>query len=116
VDAQRVYKICPAADWEAAARLGQYAGSADDHRDGFIHLSTGAQVARTLGKHFAGREGLLLVAFDAESLGAGLRYEGSAGGTLYPHLYGLLPTAAAHRVMPLPLGPDGRHILPEDVS
>lgn len=111
---ERVYKIAPATDWADACGRGQYTGSADDRQDGFVHLSTAEQVPGTLERHFAGKAGLVLAAFDPRALGPALKYEPSARGTLYPHLYGPLPTGLALAVYPLQLGPDGRHILPED--
>ena len=108
-----IYKICPAVLWREAERVGAFRGSPADCRDGFIHFSTAAQVAETAAKHFAGEGGLVLVAVDASRLGDRLRWEPSRGGGLFPHLYGELPVAAVHRVEPLPLGPDGRHVFPE---
>lgn len=111
-----VYKICSAEDWRAARAAGTYLGSADDRRDGFVHLSTGPQVAGTLAKFFARREGLVLVAFEAASLGARLRFERSGGGGEYPHLYGELPVALALFVREIGLDADGRHILPDGLA
>ena len=109
-----VFKVLPAQDWADACKLGAFAGSRDDLRDGFIHLSAAHQLAATLAKHFAGRTGLLLVAYRTVSLGPALRWEPSRGGDLFPHLYALLPTAAALWQRPLQLGPDGVTILEED--
>jgi uncharacterized protein (DUF952 family) len=95
---ERVYKVCSRSEWEAAVAAGAYRGSEVDRRDGFIHLSTGAQLAETLRRHFAGRRDLVLVAFDAESLAAWLRWEPSRGGDLFPHVYGELPVALAREV------------------
>lgn len=111
-----VYKILAADEWQAAKRAGSYAGSADDARDGFIHLSTADQLAGTAARHFRGKPGLVLVAFDAASLGPGLKWEPSRGGALFPHLYAVLPTAPALRVEPLPLDPDGVPVLPQDLG
>ena len=36
-----IYKICTATEWREAERAGVYRGSAVDHKDGFIHFSTG---------------------------------------------------------------------------
>ena len=83
-----------------------------DRRDGFIHFSTGTQVAETAAKHFAGQSDLLLVSVDATRLDNRLKWEPSRGGALFPHLYGDLDVAAVTRVEPLPLGPDGRHVFP----
>ena len=111
-----VYKICPRQAWQRAEAAGRYDGSADDQRDGFIHLSTGEQVAGTLARHFAGAGDLVLIAFSADALGASLTWEPSRGGALFPHLYGALLPALALSVTPLPLAADGRHILPPEVT
>lgn len=110
-----VYKICARAAWEEACRSGAFAGSADDERDGFIHLSARHQLAGTAAKHFRGQADLVLVAFEAERLGPKLAWEPSRGGDLFPHLYADLPTSAAFWVRPLALGPEGVPVLPEDL-
>jgi len=35
-----IYKICGAAEWAEARRVGTFAGADVDRRDGFIHFST----------------------------------------------------------------------------
>jgi uncharacterized protein (DUF952 family) len=91
---QLVYKICARAEWDAAVAAGEYVGSADDARDGFIHFSTAEQVEATAAKYFAGRSDLVLIEVDAAQLGPELRFEPSRGGALFPHLYGALPLTA----------------------
>jgi uncharacterized protein (DUF952 family) len=108
-----VYKICPKALWREAERAGVFSGAPVDVRDGFIHLSTAAQVRETAMKHFGGQRELLLIAVDADALGADLRYEPSRGGDLFPHLYAPLPLTAVLWVKPLPLGRDGQHVFPD---
>jgi uncharacterized protein (DUF952 family) len=103
-----VYKIVPAALWHASTASQLFAGSPVDERDGFIHFSTAAQVRETAARHFAGVEGLLLVAVSTEAMD--LRWEPSRGGDLFPHLYGPLPMAAVRWVRPLPLDANGRHV------
>ena len=98
----RVYKICPATAWAAAKAAGHYPGAPVDLQDGFIHLSAGHQLHGTAARHFAGQTGLVLVAFDAAGLGAGLRWEPSRGGDVFPHFYGALDPATALWVKPLP--------------
>lgn len=107
-----VLKIVPASLWHEAERTGHFRGSEVDLRDGFIHFSTTAQVAETAAKHFAGQADLLLVSIDAGKLGPALKWEPSRDGALFPHLYGVLPLSAVTAVVPLPLGPDGRHQFP----
>lgn len=107
-----VYKICTAALWAEAERERVFRGAPVDFADGYIHFSTAAQVAETLTKHFSGQADLLLVEVDTARLDNALKWEPSRGGALFPHLYGVLDLAAVNRVMPLPLGADGRHVLP----
>jgi uncharacterized protein (DUF952 family) len=107
-----VYKICPEAALQEARKSGRFDGSADDARDGFIHLSVGHQVTGTLAKYFAGQRDLVLLAVDPERLGVQLRWEKSRGGELFPHLYGPLDLAHVISVEPLTLQEDGSHRLP----
>jgi uncharacterized protein (DUF952 family) len=97
-DPRLVYKVCPASEWREAVVRGAYRGSAVDLRDGFIHFSTGAQLAETLRRHFAGQSDPILVEIDPEDLGDALRWEPSRGGDLFPHLYGPLTVSLARRV------------------
>lgn len=110
-----IYKLCSTREWQEACRNGHFAGSADDLRDGFIHLSAADQVSRTAAKFFAGRTDLVLVRIDPGRLGDLLRWESSHSGTLYPHLYGVLPTSAALDIRPVSLNADGTHDLPAEI-
>ena len=97
-----VYKVLRAVEWRQAQAQGTIAGSADDLRDGFIHLSTRAQLAGTLDRHFAGETGLIVLEIAADSLKDGLKWEPSRGGALFPHLYGVLPLDAVVRTISIP--------------
>lgn len=107
-----IYHMCPEEAWRAAVAAGEYRGTDDDRRDGFIHFSTAAQIAESARRHRAGQAGLLLIAVEAGRLGGRLRWEKSRGGDLFPHLYGALAPAEAARIEKLPLGPDGEHLFP----
>jgi uncharacterized protein (DUF952 family) len=111
-----VYKIVAVDLWQAAENSGVFSGAGIDLNDGFIHLSTGAQARRTAQLYFKGQGNLVLVAVDGARLGAGLKYEPSRDGDLFPHLYGPLPLAAVLSVRPLPIGIDGNHIFPQDID
>jgi len=108
-----IYKICPELLWREAERAGIFTGAPIDIQDGYLHFSTGQQVRDTARRHFAGQDGLLLIAIDADSLGADLRDEPSRGGDLFPHLYASLPLSSVLWVKPLPVGPDGHHVFPD---
>ena len=107
-----IFKVAPQRLWAEAEEAGSFAGAPVDLVDGFIHLSTAGQVRETARRHFAGQDDLVIVAVDPDRLGAGLRWEPSRGGALFPHLYGELPTRAVLWTEVLPLGPDGRHVFP----
>jgi len=103
----RIYKILPAAEWDAALRAGQFQGSAVDHKDGYIHFSTAAQAQRTAELHFAGQAGLMLLEVEADRLGGALKWEPSRGGDLFPHLYGPLDVALVEAARAIPPAADG---------
>jgi uncharacterized protein (DUF952 family) len=108
-----IYKIVPASLWRQAEAEGHFGGAPVDLQDGYIHFSTAAQLPETAARHFAGETDLLLVAVDEGACGDALRYEPSRGGDLFPHLYETLPLSAVRWVKALPLGPDGRHRIPD---
>ncbi len=109
----KIYKICSASAWREAERLGVFAGSADDSRDGFIHLCTQAQIAETARRHFAGQQGLFLIVVDRDMLGEALRWERARGGELFPHLYAPLDLMAVTDVLEFAMAADGTPIMPE---
>lgn len=111
-----IYKICPATLWAEAEAKSRFDGAPVDLADGYIHFSKAAQVAETAAKHFAGQDGLLLIAVDDQRLGPALRYEPSRGGALFPHLYAPLEPKAARWIAPMPLKGDGSHALPEELA
>jgi uncharacterized protein (DUF952 family) len=111
-----IYKICERTAWEEAEAAGRYAGSRVDHRDGFIHFSSAAQLEGTAAKHFAGLSDLVLVAVDGDALGGALKWEASRGGELFPHLYAALALSAVLWVRPLADEIEGRRAFPELVS
>jgi uncharacterized protein (DUF952 family) len=94
-----VYKLLRPAEWQAFDTSGEFAGSPDDIRDGFIHLSAADQLARTRAKYFAA-EDVVAVALDAAALGPALRWEVSRGGVEFPHLYRALVRADIVAVEP----------------
>jgi uncharacterized protein (DUF952 family) len=103
----RIYKILAGAAWDAALAAGRFDGAAVDLQDGYIHFSTAAQAQETAAKHFLGQEGLVVAAFDAEDLGAALKWEPSRGGQLFPHLYGPLDPALAKGLTAAALDAEG---------
>jgi uncharacterized protein (DUF952 family) len=90
-----VYKLCSDADWRKALSAGVFHGAAIDLADGYIHLSTAAQVLGTFEKYFAEVDPVWLIGVETAELGEALRFEPSRGGALFPHLYAPLQLAHA---------------------
>lgn len=103
-----IYKIFRAEEYSAFVSAGHTRGAPIDISDGYIHFSTGDQVAVTASKHFAGEGALKLLALEADTLGNALRWERSRGGALFPHLYRELRAEDILFVRDLPFE-DGRH-------
>jgi uncharacterized protein (DUF952 family) len=77
----RIYKILRAGEWAELLEKGATDGAPVDKSDGFVHFSTAEQVAETAARHFAGEDGLILAAFEAETWAtrwSGSRREGRA--------------------------------------
>jgi len=104
------YKIVSTEDWAAIRATGGYDGSAVDLRDGYIHLSAADQLAGTAAKHYAGRDGLVLLDVDLAPYGEAVVWEPSRGGALFPHLYGRLTAAAVSRARAFRVAPTGEMI------
>ncbi len=92
--------VTSAEAWAEAERSGQHAPPMLA-QDGFLHLCTPAQLHYVLGRHFAGRTGLVLLHINPAMLGD-LRWEVSEPGRdAFPHLYDPLPVIAVLRAEPV---------------
>lgn len=92
------YKVLTGEEMAALERDGRFAGAPVDLQDGYIHLSTAAQLTETVDKHFAGQDDLHVAAVDLAAYEDRVRWEESRGGQLFPHLYEplLLETVIAY--------------------
>ena len=104
-----IYKIATAEQWAATQASGRFEGAPVDIADGYIHFSTAEQARETAAKHFAGQDGLVLVALEAKALGDALKWEPSRGGALFPHLYRAFDASEALWARALPRRADGAH-------
>jgi len=107
-----VYHLCQKETWGRAVSDGEYAGSALDQCDGFIHFSAGGQVKQTARLHLAGVKGLVLLKVNANKLGESLLWEASRNGELFPHLYGRLTPDLVDSATELQIDENGNHIFP----
>lgn len=110
-----IYKIFRTDEWDALREQGQTRGAPVDLADGYVHFSTAQQAAETAAKHFAGEDGLMLLALEADTLGDALKWEPSRGGALFPHLFRELRIGDVLWSRPLPYV-DGTHQFPDDMT
>ncbi|MBP7241227.1 DUF952 domain-containing protein [Amaricoccus sp.] len=110
-----IYKLFRAAEMADFAARGSTDGAPVDVADGYVHFSTAAQVAETAARHFAGEDGLWLLACDETAMGEAVRWEPSRHGALFPHLHRRLGRADVLWARPLPLEPGG-HVFPDDLA
>ncbi|WP_298914911.1 DUF952 domain-containing protein [uncultured Roseobacter sp.] len=106
-----IYKIFRADEWAELRAKGETTGAPIDVSDGYVHFSTSSQAAETAAKHFAGQDGLMLLAVETDRLGDDLKWEVSRGDQLFPHLYRVLRLDDVVWAQPLPLK-DGLHLFP----
>lgn len=107
------YKILRAGELARLKADGRFDGAPIDISDGYIHMSTAAQLAGTIDRHFAGQDDVAIAAVDLAMLGDAVRWEPSRGGELFPHLYAVLPLDAVIACAPLERGEDGSVCLPD---
>ncbi len=105
------FKVLTEAEMKAL-EAGTFAGAPVDVADGYIHLSTAAQLTETVDKHFAGQSDLWVAEVDLAVLGDAVRWAESRGGQLFPHIYGPLTLDAVVAYSPLERDADGTVKLP----
>lgn len=86
-----------------------------DNKDGFVHLSSRAQVRETATLHFAGHNHLVLIRLDHAQLND-LRWEPSRGGAMFPHVYGDISLRAVLDVTELAGETAGAFSWPSDIT
>ncbi len=106
------YHICNQSDWELAQKAGVYE-AISLQEEGFIHLSTEAQVLNTAHLFYKGQQGLVLLFIEAEKLIPEIVFENTMGGEeLFPHLYGALNLDAVEEIKPFVPNAEGFFEMP----
>jgi len=83
-----IFKVFKVPEWQEFTENGEFKGSSDDLRDGFIHFSTESQLRGTLDKYYAAEAEIIIALMSDAHWGDQLKWEPSRGGQLFPHLYG----------------------------
>ncbi|MBI2706553.1 MAG: GNAT family N-acetyltransferase [Actinobacteria bacterium] len=85
-------------DWHRALA----AGHIERAPEGFVHLSTDAQVVTTAHRYYAGADDLLVLAVEEQEIEASLRWEESRPGECFPHVYREVPLTAVRGALWFP--------------
>lgn len=105
-----LYHIATTRDWRRAQNERVYT-HASLKTEGFIHLSTAAQIEAVANTFFVGVTDLLVLTIDGDKLGAALQFDDAIapdGSTQkFPHLYSALDMSTIKQVSPLTRGVDG---------
>lgn len=105
---EHLYRLASAAEWVATEETGVAPTREIDKRDGYIHLSTRAQVIETANLHFAGARDLLALEIPHAGVADQLIFElAPKRGEEFPHLYGVLRREHVSRVIALTFDGNG---------
>ena len=85
-----IYKLFSEKDYKKFSEKSFFEGSAEDNKDGFIHLSTRSQIWETVCKHFNRERNLYISAFNFNSSDPNLKWDVSRNDEYFPHYYGKL--------------------------
>lgn len=85
-----IYKILTEQQWQDMQSTGVYQPSPDDLRDGFVHLSSAAQLSGTIAKYYDDIFPIFVLQIDPEAVSDGLKWEVSRAGDKFPHYYGTM--------------------------
>ena len=87
---KKVYKVLTIKEWGEASEMGQIVTELDQ-QDGFVHLSSAAQLNMTLSLYFSDEEKVVLVEINESDIAEGLSYEhAEKRGGDFAHYYGEL--------------------------
>ena len=107
-----IFKILDKNEWNNAKKTGNFSGSVQDLKDGYIHFSEKEQVHETLKKHYDKQENLILLKVHTLNL-KHLVWENASNGYMYPHLYSTLDIDNVEEEFELILNKNGTHQLPD---
>jgi len=105
-----IYHITSRAEWQRALEEGQYSAPSLN-QEGFIHASTGEQVAGTANLFFQGQADLVLLVINTSLLRSEVRFDPvqtHGPEQFFPHIYGPINLDAVTEVLDFQPGSDGQ--------
>lgn len=114
MERERGYRLVDAKEWEETQRVGFFAGSPLDAKDGFIHMSPESEVRRTCSCYYGGRSDVVVLVVNLARVKAepGLTVQEDfvpSRNASFPHVYGSegfafrIPLAAIEKAYPITL-------------
>lgn len=102
-----LYHAASVVDWAKRSSTDYRPSSFED--EGFIHLSTAAQLLTPLHSYYPGRKDLLLLTIDEKQISAPVIWEDLyEGDQEFPHVYGELNLSAVLAIDAIPCDENGR--------
>ena len=92
-----IFHVTSVQEWENCLKESHYFPAAF-LKEGFIHCCKRSQLSGVLDRYFRGKNELLVLHLNADKLKNAIRYEASAGGAFFPHIYGRIPKPAVVKV------------------
>jgi uncharacterized protein (DUF952 family) len=92
-----IYHIADSNHWEQAQSTGIYIHPSL-HTEGFIHCSTASQLEETANLYFNSQPSILILTIDPGKVKPEIKFERSARGQDFPHIYGPLNIVGTQRV------------------
>jgi uncharacterized protein (DUF952 family) len=115
MDEYLLFHLVTKENWKSAKNNTSYQPESLKE-EGFIHLSTGAQVEQSANRFFEDHDRVLMLVIDRVRLAAPIKYEDTEGtGEKFPHLQGELNMDAVIDTIELIADDDGQfHVTVED--
>lgn len=111
-----VYKIFRPFEWDSFQASGSFLGSADDLRDGFIHLCTRGQMQGVLERYFSNEDTVVIsTILFGQAAALNLKWEKGKDGAYYPHYYSNLQSEHVHSHVPAYQEGSGGIQMPRDI-
>ena len=101
-----VYHLVPPEVWEKAMVEGRYT-VASLKTEGFVHMSTEAQLFETAAVHLGQYDELIVLRLPVRWRKDKLKWEESRDGALFPHYYGPLELELVEQTMAIEKQSDG---------
>ena len=85
-----VYRVMLQNEWNEFKTKKKFFGNKLDLDSGYIHLSTKAQLRKTIEKYYYRKNDIVILKIDLKNIEENLKWEVSRDDQIFPHLYGFI--------------------------